>query len=174
EGPPAGTIGGDAAINITAINISTGGGLFATIDNSGGGNIGGNADLEFSLTSDLTTQGDAVFTIDNSNGGTIGGNAIVDVTAANVTANSLTAQIDNTGGGIGASTEGSATINMNVSGTATVTNDATVAIYGSDGATSAAINFTGGSYDAGGTFLAFTDGDGTITFNNASVHADVL
>ena len=31
-----------------------------------------------------------------------------------------------------------------------------------------------GSYDAGGTFLAFTDGNGTITFNNASVHADVL
>ncbi len=38
-----------------------------------------------------------------------------------------------------------------------------------------AINFNGGSYDAGGTFLAFIDGDGTITFNNASVlHADVL
>ena len=46
--------------------------------------------------------------------------------------------------------------------------------YGSDGAASAAINFNGGSYDAGGTFLAFIDGDGTITFNNASVHADVL
>ena len=39
---------------------------------------------------------------------------------------------------------------------------------------SAAINFNGGNYDAGGTFLAFIDGDGTITFNNASTHADVL
>jgi hypothetical protein len=175
EGPPAGTIGGDAAINITAINISTGGGLFATIDNSVGGNIGGNADLEFSLTSDLTAQGDAVFTIDNSNGGTIGGNAIVDVTAANVTADSLVAQIDNTGGSIGASTDGGATINMNVSSSATVTNDATVAIYGSDGAVGgAAININGGNYNVGGTFLSYIDGNGTITFNNATAHADVL
>ena len=63
---------------------------------------------------------------------------------------------------------------MNVSGSATVTNDATFQILGSDGAASAAINFNGGSYDAGGTFLAFIDGDGTITFNNASAHADVL
>src|SRR2546426_5771657 len=70
--------------------------------------------------------------------------------------------------------KGNATRNINFSGTATVTNDATVQILGSDGAAAAAINFNGGSYDAGGTFLAFTDGDGTITFNNASAHADVL
>ena len=38
----------------------------------------------------------------------------------------------------------------------------------------AAINFNGGSYDVGGTFLAFIDGNGTIAFNNASAHADVL
>ena len=63
---------------------------------------------------------------------------------------------------------------MNVSGNATVTNDATVAIYGSDGAKSAAININGGSYDVGGTFLTYIDGNGTITFNNASAHADVL
>jgi len=63
---------------------------------------------------------------------------------------------------------------MNVSGSATVTSDATFQIFGSDGAASAAINFNGGSYDAGGTFLAYIDGNGTITFNNASAHADVL
>ncbi len=175
DGPPAGTIGGDATIDASATNISTGGGLFATIDNSGGGSIGGNADLEFSLTGDLATQGDAIFTIDNSNGGTIGGNAIIDVTAANITANSLTVQIDNTGGSIGANTDGGATINMNVSGTATVTNDATVAIYGSDGAVGGtAININGGNYNVGGTFLSYIDGNGMITFTNASAHADVL
>ena len=65
-------------------------------------------------------------------------------------------------------------INMNVSGTATVTNDATVAIYGSDGARSAAINLNGGNYNVGGTFLSYIDGNGTIAFNNASAHADVL
>ena len=174
EGQPAGTIGGDAAINITAAGISTGGGLFPTIDNSGGGSIGGNASLAFSLTGDLTSQGDAIFTIDNSNAGTIGGNATIDVTATNITANSLTAQIDNTGGSIGASNEGGATINMNVSNSATVTTDATVAIYGSDGAGGATININGGNYNAGGTFLSYIDGNGTITFTNATAHADVL
>src|SRR2546430_17200589 len=63
---------------------------------------------------------------------------------------------------------------MNFPATATVTNDATVQILGSDGAAAAAINFNGGSYDAGGTFLAFIDGKGKITFNNARAHADVL
>jgi len=174
QGPPAGTIGGDAAINVTATNISTGGGLFAAIDNSGGGSIGGNADLGFSLTGNLATQGDAIFTIDNSNGGTIGGNATIDVTATNITANSLTAQIVNTGGSIGASNEGGATINMNVSNSATVTGDATAAIYGSDGAGSAEINIHAGNYNVGGTFLSYIDGNGTITFTNATAHADVL
>ena len=37
----------------------------------------------------------------------------------------------------------------------------------------AAINING-SYDVGGTFLSSIDGNGTITFNNASAHADVL
>ena len=99
----------------------------------------------------------------------------INVTALNITANSLLAQIDNTGGSIGGNTEGGATINMNVSGTATVTNDATIAMYGSDGAVGGAeININGGNYNAGGTFLSYIDGNGTITFTNASVHADAL
>src|SRR5205814_8132004 len=69
---------------------------------------------------------------------------------------------------------GNATINMDVAGTATVATDATVAIYGSDSAAAAAINFNGGSYDVAGTFLSSIDGDGTIAFNNATAHADVL
>jgi hypothetical protein len=146
EGTPAGTIGGDATINVSATNISTGGGLYSVIDNSGG-SIGGNASVG------VTTTG-------------------------NLTANSLDAEIDNIGGSIGANTDGGATINMNVSGTATVTNDATVAIYGSDGAVGgAAINIqntNGGSYNVGGQFLTYIDGDGTITFTNATAHADVL
>jgi hypothetical protein len=56
-----------------------------------------------------------------------------------------------------------------------VANDATVAIYGSDGAVGgAAININGGNYNVGGTFLSYIDGNGTITFNNATAHADVL
>ena len=148
-GATSGTIGSDAAISISANNISTSGSLSAVINNS-------------------------THPVNGFIGGTIGGAATIDVGAGNINANSLVAQIDNTGGSIGASTEAGAAINMNVAGTASVTTDATVAIYGSDGAGSAAININGGSYNVGGTFLTYIDGNGTITFNNASAHADVL
>jgi hypothetical protein len=174
-----GHIVGDAEIDVTTGTL-TANSTATTIDNKAG-MIDSNALINLNVGGDINLQNTAIFAIFNDDGGiaggggTIGGDATINVGAASITANSLVAQIDNTGGSIGASTEGGATINMNVSGTATVTNDATVAIYGSDGAVGgAAINFNGGSYDAGGTFLAFTDGDGTITFNNASAHADVL
>ena len=169
-----GTIGSNATINVTANNISTGGALYATIDNTGG-NIGGSAAVDFDLAGNITTQGDfAVLQIVNSGGGQIGGNASVNlnlsgdlttqnnadffifnsgaigqnasisVSAGNMSiGDSLIGAIDNTDGTIG----GNAAINMNVSGTTTVTNDATFEILGSDGAASAAININGGSYD---------------------------
>ncbi len=216
EGTPAGSIGGDAAIQVNVGNMLVGGLIDAEIDNFGGGTIGdgligdgttganatitltaaslnagnsleayifnyndssiaGSALINFTVSGNIFTQGDANFTIDNSAddsefGGTIGSDAAINLTAQNLTADNAFFQIVNNGGSIG----GSATVNMNVSGNVSVTNDATAAIYGSDGAASAAINFNGGSYDAGGTFLSYIDGNGTITFNNASAHADVL
>ena len=168
-----GAITNDATSTVTAVNFSTGSTFEFQILNDSG-SIGGNATLSANLFGSLTSVGDAFVQIINS-GGAIGGIAEIDVNAASITANSLVTQIDNTGGSIGASTEGGATINMNVSGSATVTNDATFQILGSDGAVGgAAITFNGGSYDAGGTFLTLIDQDGTITFNNASAHADVL
>ena len=111
--------------------MSVGGLLNAVIDNTNG-SIGGIAIVNFDLSGAIDTQGDANFQIFNQNngsgGGSIGSDATINVTAANITANSLLAQIDNTGGTIG----GNAAINMNVSGSATVTNDATVAISGND------------------------------------------
>jgi hypothetical protein len=168
-GSGAGTIGSDATITLNAANITTTGNFNEIINNGSGGHIAGTASVTLALSGDLTSQSGAYIQIDNFDA-SIGVDASIAVNTTNISADSLTTGIDNTGGTIG----GNATINMNVSGTATVTNDATVAIYGSDGAASAAINFNGGSYDAGGTFSAFTDGAGTITFNNASVHADVL
>jgi hypothetical protein len=178
-GNGGGTIGSNAAIIVTADSLATRdtapGALAASINNSGGGNIGGSASINFDLSGNLTSASDANFTIDNSNGGTIGSDAAVNITAANLTANSLLAQIDNTGGSIGANSEGRAIINMNVSNSATVTNDATFQILGSDGAVGGAgININGGNYNVGGTFLSYIDGNGTMTFNNASAHADVL
>ena len=148
-------LAGTPRLNISVNNISTGGSLSAAIDNSSG------------FASGFI-------------GATIGGDATINITAANLTANSLLAQIENTGGSIGANTEGGAMINMNVSNSATVTNDATVAIYGSDGAVGGAgININGGSYTvgspgSGGMFLSSIDGNGTIAFNDINAHADVL
>jgi hypothetical protein len=174
-----GTIGVDAVVNLSANNILAGGVLDVELDNDGGGHIGRDGLINI-ISHNINAQGDVLFGIFNNalNGspaGTIGGDATVNITAASLTANSLLAQIDNTGGSIGANNEGSAMINMNVSNSATVTNDATVAIYGSDGAVGGAgININGGNYNVGGTFLSYIDGNGTITFNNASAHADVL
>jgi hypothetical protein len=131
-------IGGNAEVNVSASNISTGD-FFDQILNYGGASIGGHA--EINLTANTLS---------------VGGN--------------LDSRIDNTGGTIG----GNAAITMNISGAATITNDATFQIFGSDGAKSASIDFNGGNYTAGGTFLSSIDGNGTITFNNASAHADVL
>ena len=101
----------------------------------------------------------------------MGQNAPIQVAAANISANSLSAQIDNSNGGV---IDGDAVISMNIAGNATVTNNATLAIYGSDGAAASAILINGGNYNVGGTFLNYIDGNGSITFSNASAHADVL
>jgi FecR protein len=180
----SGTIGGNAIVNVTASqNISAPGTVFFTVANGnyqgfGPGTIGGDAQINLSASN--FSSGTLFDDIYNYGGASIGGNAVINITAGTLSVSGdLNARIDNSSGGsIGASSEGGATINMNVSGSATVTNNATVAIYGSDGATFAAINFNGGinggSYGVGGTFLSSIDGNGTITFNNASVHANVL
>jgi hypothetical protein len=176
QGFGAGTIGGDAVIDVGAVNFSTGM-LSDGIYNYGGGRIGNNASINLALSGDLAVQGDALFQIlnfGNSNGlqgGQIGESATIDVAAASMQAASLLAEIDNRNGGqIG----GSAAINISVPGNSTITNDATVQILGSGGAAAAAINMNGGSYNAGGTFLALIDGNGAMTFNNANVHADAV
>jgi FecR protein len=174
NGTGGGMIAENAEVNVSATNISAG--ILDDHIANQGGSIGLNANVTLNLTGSLTTQADAFIQILNfddgsgSGAGTIGSDATITLNATNITANSLFTQIDNTGGSIG----GTAAIDLNVSGTATVTSDATIEILGSDGAASAAININGGSYDAGGTFLALIDGNGAITFNNASAHADVL
>ncbi len=154
-----GTIGGNLQTNNLTIQL---------LNNAGEIDTGGNVSLE--VSGNLTAQGDATFEIQN-NGGTMGQNAPMQVAAANISANSLLAQIDNRNDGV---IDGAAVISMNIASNATVTNDATLAIYGSDGAAASAILINGGNYNVGGTFLSYIDGNGSITFNNASAHADVL
>ncbi len=175
-----GTIGSNATItvNVASILSTASDGLFGvSISNFDGGNIGGSALINAAVSGDISAPNEVEFSILNNDvsgggGGMIASNATINVSANNIsTAGVLFAQIRNDGGG---SIGGNATINMNVSGTADVASDATFEILGSDDASAATINFNDGSYDAGGTFLAFIDGNGTIAFNNTSVHADVL
>ena len=170
-----GTVGGDAMVNVSASqDISAPGSVLFWVANGnyqnlGPGMIGGNAEVNVSA-SNIST-GDFFDQILNYGGASIGGHASINVTANTLSVGgNLDSRIDNTNGTIG----GNAAISMNVSGTATITNDATFQIFGSDGAQSASIDFNGGNYNAGGMFLAYMDGNGTITFNNASAHADVL
>ena len=154
-----GTIGGNLQTNNLTIQL---------LNNAGEIDTGGNVSLE--VSGNLAAQGDAIFEIQNQ-GGTMGQNAPIQVAAANISANSLLAQIDNRNDGV---IDGAAVISMNIAGNATVTNNATLAIYGSDGAAASAILINGGNYNVGGTFLTYIDGNGAITFNNASAHADIL
>jgi hypothetical protein len=195
-----GSIGSDATVTMGPNNLSTSGDLVSDINNLNG-SIGGKATVTLNATGDVNSGGTVFFSIAN-NPGAIMSNASVDVNAASLTATGLVeAFIDNSGGTIGGdatvqigtpgnvntsslyvvvnnsgggSIGGDADIEMNVGGTATVTNDATVQILGNDPVGTASIEFNGGSYQVGGTFFNTIDGNGTITFNNASAHADVL
>jgi len=153
------TIGGNLQTNNLTLEL---------LNNGGGIESGGNVSLE--VSGNITAQGAAIFEIQNE-GGTMGEDGPIQVAAASISANSLLAEIDNSNGGVIA---GDAHIFMSIAGEANVTNDATLAIFGSDGAASSTILVNGGKYNVGGTFLSYIDGNGTITFNNASAHADVL
>jgi len=135
-----------------------------------GGEIGKGGIVSLAVGGNVTTHGAAIFDIQNS-GGTMDQNTAIAVAAGNISANSLLAQIDNGQGGV---IGGAGVIEMDVAGNANITNDATIAFYGSDGAAASAILINGGNYNVGGTFLSYMDGNGAITFNNACAHADIL
>jgi hypothetical protein len=135
-----------------------------------GGEIGTGGIVSLAASGNITAHGDTIFEIQN-NGGIMGHNTAIGVAADNISAKSLLAQIDNREGGV---ISGAGIIAMNVAGNANIDNDATVAFYGSDGAAASGILINGGNYNVGGTFLTYMDGNGAITFNNASAHADVL
>ena len=173
----AGTVGGDAIINVSATqNISAPGTTLFWIANGnyqnlGPGNIGGNA--EVNITAVSISTGDLLAQIQNF-GASIGANAQVNVAASSLTVNgTLDSQINNSQSGtIG----GNASINFAISGNVNVTTDAMFQILGSDGAKTAAININGGNYNVGvgGTFLGNIDGNGTFTLTNATIAADTV
>src|SRR6266545_1311341 len=119
-----GTINSNATISLNAANISTGDFLEFFINNRGsptlgtpGGMIGGDAAISVNSGNIFTSAAGEFSLVIGNQKGTIGSDATIDVTAANITANSLLAEIDNSNGG---TISGDATINMSVSGSATV------------------------------------------------------
>ena len=93
-----GTIGGNAGIDISALNISTGD-FLPQIYTYGGSSIGGDAQINVDATN-LTVNGALTSYIDNSQSGSIGGDAIIGFTVsgnASVTTNA-TFQIFGSGG----------------------------------------------------------------------------
>jgi hypothetical protein len=174
------SIGGDAQVSISVDNLLKSTNLYALIDNRAG-TIGGNATINFSEGSTtVNSTGNVSFLILNGpyssgqgvtpQGGVINDGAVIEIATGSFNVDSLLAEIDNTEGQI----KGDATISFNVPGAAGVAGDATFAIYGSGGAGSASVTFDSGNYQVGGTFLAYIDQSGTISFNTASAHADVL
>src|SRR6266487_749714 len=165
--------------------VNSGANLFLSIGNNLTTDAGGDTTLLINNNINEVVNGANIFaaiggnlTTNNltlellNNGGEIGTGGIVSLTASgNISANSLSAQIDNREGGV---IGGASRIEMDVAGNANVVNDVTVAFYGSNGAADGRILINGGNYNVGGTFLTYMDGNGTITFNNASAHADVL
>jgi hypothetical protein len=157
--------------NISAViggNLTTNNLSLQLLNN--GGEIGSGGIVSLAAAGNLTAQGAAIFEVQNT-GGMMDNSTAISVAAGNINAKSFKAQIDNTQGGV---IGGAGLIEMNVAGNANVDDDATVAFYGSDGAAAAAILVNGGNYNVGGTFLTYMDGNGSITFNSASAHADVL
>ena len=100
--------------------------------------------------------------IDNSSGGTIGGNTAINVDAANITANSLLAQINNTSGTI----VGNANINFNLTGDLQTVGDASFSILNGGGTIGgdSSINVNAASISIGGSLSSTTD----VTANTAS------
>ena len=123
-----GTIGGDAQVNVTASNLSTGA-LFDDIYNNGGASIGRDAIISLNLSNSFNATGNAEFRI-FSPGGIISRNASIGVSAGDITAPSLTAEIDNSSAGqIG----GNALINFGVSGDVNIAGDASFQILNNAG-----------------------------------------
>jgi len=145
--------------------------LTLELSNNGGEIGNGGVVSLFATSGNIITQGHANLDIQNR-GGIMDQSALIAVTAGSISAKSLSAAIDNSEGGVigGAG----AIVAMTVAGNASIDDNATLAIYGSDGAANSAILINGGNYNVGGTFLTYMDGNGAITFSNATAHADVL
>ncbi len=189
NGDPAGTINGNATVQLSAQNVNVSSDLALLIENQAGGVIGGSANVTADVSGVLNVGGYATISIDNDQlsegglvhngrggidgstitGGTINGNATIDVNAGGLYAMSLYSQINNTSGLIG----GSASILYSL-GTLATQSDATFQIYQPLGNSSGTITIDAGSIDVGGylTVGVLSDYSRVILNQNVLVHSD--
>jgi hypothetical protein len=158
--------------DLVAHNQANSGGIDLEIITPVHQTVNSGANLILDVGNNLTTDagGDTTLLINNNINEVVNGANIFAEIGGNLTTNNLTLELLNNGGEIGTG----GTVSLAVGGDANITNNATVAIYGSNGAADSAILINGGNYNVGGTFLSYIDRNGAITFNNASAHADVL
>ncbi|MGH7938856.1 MAG: beta strand repeat-containing protein, partial [Bryobacteraceae bacterium] len=165
-------IGSDATLGVAASNF-TAATVLAQIINEGGGTIGGNATIGFAIAHGLTSLGDVTFEILNDNndfgGGTIAGDATIAVDARTLSAASLLAQINNSGGSIG----GASSILFAIGGALTTTGGADFHILGDSLTTpGATIAVTVGSFNIGGSLNASIGAGQTFfNFDNVTINA---
>jgi len=135
------------------------GALTLQILNNNGGHLINGGNITLTAAGDLTT-GSLLALVNNRDGGSIAGNAAINFSAVNLTANSLTTSIDNTGGTI----TGSSTISFTLSGALTTDGDANFLILGNPATTpDAAITVSANSINIGGALnVSISDGQGLI------------
>src|SRR5437762_676988 len=146
-----GTIGVDATVNVTANNISTGGGLDAAVINFGRTSTG-NATVDVTAAN-ITTGGLFDSRILTHSGASIGGDAAINVTANTLSVGTLSSSIENFQGSI----NGSANINFNLTGDVTTQGDAGITIENAPNGTigsNATVNVTANNISTGGNLSA--------------------
>src|SRR5207249_739979 len=182
NGSGPGAITGNATINVSAANVSTAGFLFDAIANFGGGNIGGNANLNFSLTGDLTAQADLTFGIGNNDGGHIGGDAAGNVSVTTLsTTSGLTAFLGSYGTQGGGQIGGNASINVVASSGITAGADISLDLGNNHGSGTPAgmiggnamVDVTAGHISAGGFIHSTIDNEGGTIGGDAGISFDL-
>jgi hypothetical protein len=166
------SLGGNATIDVSAFSIATAADFNTTIKNQNGGVIHGDAAISIAAPQGIFAGGNAVVQVLNSGspGGQITGNASIELAGANLVTNNLLVEIDSSGGAIGST----AKIDSNVAEVFT-SGDATIQVVTASSSAGHTINLNGSTYDVGGTFrTAMTGGDGIITLNIASLHANTV
>jgi FecR protein len=77
------SIGGDAAVALDATNLSVNGTFDTRIDNTAG-TLSGNASMIYNTATALTSTGDQFYQLINADGGRIGGSATLDINTKNL------------------------------------------------------------------------------------------